>query len=188
MNLNKKLSILEAVLFACGEPMESNKLAEVCKVTVDIIADLIKILNDRYDTNKSALQVMKLGGCYQLCTRKEFAGYIKTILESKRSTPLSNAALEALTIVAYNQPVTKSFVENIRGVDSSSIVNSLVEKELLMESGRLDVPGKPVLFKTTNTFLRCFGLNSLDDLPPLHDDYEDKPLFKGNNVLLNDSE
>ena len=186
MNLNEKLSILEAVLFACGEPMESNKLAEVCKVTVDIIADLIKFLMI------DMIQIKALAGyetwwILPTLLEKEFAGYIKTILESKRSTRFL-IFIEALTIVAYNQPVTKSFVENIRGVDSSSIVNSLVEKELLMESGRLDVPGKPVLFKTTNTFLRCFGLNSLDDLPPLHDDYEDKPLFKGNNVLLKDSE
>lgn len=188
MNLNEKLSILEAVLFACGEPVEIKKLAKVCSVSKDTAIDLIKILNDRYDSNKSALQVMKLDDCCQLCTREEYAEYIRSVMESKRSTPLSNAALEVLTIVAYNQPVTKSFVENIRGVDSSSIINSLVEKELLIEAGRLDVPGKPVLFKTTNNFLRCFGLNSLEDLPPLHEDQEGKPLFKGNNLLTKENE
>ncbi len=188
MNLNEKLSIMEAILFACGEPVELKKLAEVCETSKDAVIDLMKILNDRYDANKSALQAVRLGDCYQLCTRKEYAEYIRAVMESKRSTPLSNAALESLTIVAYNQPVTKSFVDNVRGVDSSSIINSLVDKELLEDAGRLDVPGKPVVFRTTNNFLRCFGLNSLEDLPPLHENYEDKPLFKGNNLLAKVSE
>ena len=88
-------------------------------------------------------------------------------MENKRATTLSPAAIEVLTIVAYNQPVTKSFIEHIRGIDSSSIVNSLVEKDLLEEAGRLDIPGRPISYKTTNTFLRCFKLSSIEELPPL---------------------
>ena len=102
-----------------------------------------------------------------MCTREEYAEYIRSAIEYKKQIPLSNAAMEALTVIAYNQPVTKGFVENVRGIDSSSVINSLVEKELLEESGRLDVPGRPVAYKTTENFLRCFGLSSLDDLPPL---------------------
>ncbi len=88
-------------------------------------------------------------------------------MENKKSAPLSNAAMEVLTIVAYNQPVTKSFIEHVRGVDSSSVVNTLVDRELLEEAGRLDIPGKPIAYKTTSNFLRCFELTSLGDLPPL---------------------
>lgn len=111
--------------------------------------------------------VLKLGNCYQLSTRAEYSGYIKTALENKRTATLSPAAIEVLTIVAYNQPVTKAFIEHIRGIDSSSIVNTLVEKDLLEEAGRLDVPGRPISYKTTNTFLRCFQLSSISELPPL---------------------
>ena len=131
------------------------------------IAGIVKTLNNRYDDNGSALKIVRLGTSYQMCTREEYAEYISSAIEYKKQTPLSNAAMEALTVIAYNQPVTKGFVENVRGIDSSSVINSLVEKGLLEESGRLDVPGRPVAYKTTENFLRCFGLSSLDDLPPL---------------------
>ena len=102
-----------------------------------------------------------------MCTHPAYATVIQRAVETKKAAPLSAAAMEVLTIVAYNQPVSKSFVEHVRGVDSSSVVNTLVEKELLTEAGRLDVPGKPVAYATTPHFLRCFGLQSLDELPPL---------------------
>ena len=110
---------------------------------------------------------MKLGDCRQLGIRDDFTEYVKAAVETKKNTPLSPAAMEVLTIVAYNQPVSKSFVERVRGIDSSSVVNSLTEKNLLEEAGRLDVPGRPVAYRTTPVFLRCFGLESLDDLPPI---------------------
>ena len=167
MQLNEKAAVVEAVLFASGEAVEENRIAEAAEVANEDVASLVKLLNDRYSDCEGALEIIKLGSKYQMCTRKKFADNIRSAMESKRQTPLSNAAMEALTIVAYNQPVTKGFVESVRGVDSAAVVNSLVDKGLLEEAGRLDVPGRPVAFRTTANFLRCFGLTSLDDLPPL---------------------
>lgn len=167
MQLKNKLAEAEAVLFAYGEPIPAGRLAEACGLEEELIPGLVAQLNDRYDAQNSALHVLQLEQCYQLCTRPAFADAIKKAIETKRTAPLSNAAMEALTIVAYNQPVTKSFVENVRGIDSSSVINNLVEKDLLEEAGRLDVPGKPIAYRTTSRFLRCFGLHSIEELPPL---------------------
>ncbi len=169
MQLDEKISIIEAILFASGDPVEIEKLSFASGVEQETVPKLIKILSDRYEESKSALVIIKLNNSYQLATRSEYADYIRSALETKRSTPLSSAALEVLTIVAYNQPVTKSFIEHVRGVDSSGIVNSLIEKNLLEEAGRLDVPGRPIAYRTTDNFLRCFKLSSLDDLPALPD-------------------
>ena len=167
MQLKNKIAEVEAVLFAYGEPIPAPRLAEACGLEEELIPKLITLLNDLYEAGPSALHVLQLENCYQLCTRPAFAEPIKKAIETKRTAPLSSAAMEALTIVAYNQPVTKSFVENVRGIDSSSVINNLVEKDLLEEAGRLDVPGKPIAYRTTSRFLRCFGLRSLEDLPPL---------------------
>lgn len=167
MQINEKSAVIEAILFASGEPVEISRLSEAGMITEDTVPKLINLLNDRYSECQSALRIIKLDNSYQLVTREEYGDYIKSAVENTRKTPLSPAALEVLTIVAYNQPVTKSFVENIRGVDSASIVNSLVEKNLLEEAGRLDVPGRPISYKTTNNFLRCFQISSIDELPPL---------------------
>ncbi len=167
LQLNEKIGAVEAILFASGEPVEEKRISEAAVLDKGSIAGIVKTLNNRYDDNGSALKIVRLGTSYQMCTREEYAEYIRSAIEYKKQTPLSNAAMEALTVIAYNQPVTKGFVENVRGIDSSSVINSLVEKGLLEESGRLDVPGRPVAYKTTENFLRCFGLSSLDDLPPL---------------------
>lgn len=164
---NKSISAVEAVLFACGEPVESGRLAYSSECEVSELDEIINVLNTRYSENESALVVLKLGNSYQLATRKDFSHNIKLALETKKNSPLSNAAMEVLTIIAYNQPVSKSFVSHVRGIESGNVVNSLVEKELLEEAGRLDVPGKPIAYKTTNVFLRSFGLESLDDLEPI---------------------
>ncbi len=163
----KMASIAEAVLFGCGEPVPAERLSEVLGTDENELPDIIRTLNDRYDESGSAIQIVSLGKSWQICTRKEYAPYIRAAMENKKGAPLSNAALEVLTIVAYNQPVTKGFIEHVRGIDSSSVVNTLVERELLEEAGRLEVPGKPVAYKTTENFLRCFELTSLGDLPPL---------------------
>lgn len=167
MKIDEKISVLEAILFSSGEPMESSKLAEAIDVDKSTLDKLIELLNDRYLNCSSALKVYLLNDSYQLGTKEEYAGYIKKAMETKNNSKLSQAAFEVLTIIAYNQPVTKGFVEHVRGVDSSSVVNSLVEKGLLEEAGRIDVPGRPIAFKTTANFLRSFKLKSLDDLPPL---------------------
>lgn len=174
MQLNNKLGAIEAVLFAIGEPIDESRIAEAVKIEKSDVSVLVNVLNKRYSDNNSSLNIIRLGKGYQMCTKKEYAEYIKSAMEYKKQVPLSNAAMEALTVIAYNQPVTKNFVENVRGIDSSSVINSLVEKELLEEAGRLDVPGRPVAYKTTDTFLRCFGLSSLDDLPPLVREEEDR--------------
>ena len=167
MEITKKLGAIEAILFARGDPIEIYRLSEASGVDVGTIPRLVRLLNERYDDCGSGLCIKKLDSSYQMCTREEFAPMIKTALETKRSTPLSNAAMETLTIIAYNQPVSKGFIENVRGIDSSSVVNNLVEKGLIEEAGRLDIPGKPIVYRTTPVFLRSFGLASTDDLPIL---------------------
>lgn len=130
------------------------------------------------DESGSGLQLLTLGESWQITTRADFAEQIRAALEVKRNTPLSNAAMEALTIIAYNQPVTKGFVERVRGVDSGSVVNTLVERGLLEEAGRIEVPGRPVTYRTTAHFLRTFGMQSLADLPPLPTSSEAEDLFE----------
>lgn len=167
MEIKDKLGAVEAVLFASGEPVELLRLSEAAEVDIDTLKNLITLLNERYDDCGSGICIKKLDGSYQMCTREKFAPNVRTALETKRTTPLSSAAMEALTIIAYNQPVSKGFVENVRGIDSSSVINNLAEKGLVEEAGRLDVPGKPIVYRTTPVFLRSFGLSSIAELPPL---------------------
>ncbi len=169
MKINEGISAVEAILFAHGDPIDGEKICSAAGIETDMLEKLIQLLKDRYEETKSALTVLKLGNSYQLAVKADFSDYVRAALETKKNTPLSPAAMEVLTIIAYNQPVTKGFVEHVRGIDSSSVVNSLLEKNLLEEAGRLDVPGKPIAYKTTPAFLRCFQLSSLDDLPALPD-------------------
>lgn len=159
-------SIIEAVLFASGEPIEAEKLCDALDIGISEVTAALEQLAQKY-ARGGGIELLKLNNAYQLVTKKELADHVKSVLEIKRSTALSPAAMEALTVVAYNQPVTKGFVESVRGVDSSGVVNSLVEKGLLCEAGRLDLPGRPIAYKTTDNFLRSFGLSSLTDLPEL---------------------
>lgn len=170
MEINNTCAAIEAILFASGEPVELKRLAETLKVEEDVLYKLIKNMTDKYDDGKSGISLVELDGSFQLCTKAQFAEEIKACLDLKRNMPLSNAAMEILALIAYNQPVTKAFIEQIRGVDSSQTVNNLAEKGLIEEAGRLDLPGRPISYKTTANFLRCFGIKSLDALPPLPDD------------------
>lgn len=167
MKLNDGIAIIEAILFACGEPVSPDKLAEASKIDVETVVKLIDQLERRYNVQESGIRIIRVNNCFQLATREEYSDYVKAALETRRQAPLSQAAMETLSIVAYNQPVTKAFVEQVRGIDSSSVVNTLVERDLLEEAGRLDLPGRPIAYRTTNTFLRCFGISSLEELPPL---------------------
>lgn len=165
MGLTETQKKVFAVLFAAGEPLEGARLAEALGLgerEVREQADGIAVWLDETDL---PLELRRLDKSYQLCTRSIYAGEIRKALELRRNTPLTPAALEVLAIIAYNQPVTRGFVEQVRGVDSSSVVTSLVEKGLVEEAGRLELPGRPVAFRTTAAFLRSFGLDSLDDLP-----------------------
>ena len=125
------------------------------------------ILKLAYDENNRGLRLIRIDGKYQLCTREEYSDEVRGLLEIKKNTPLSQAAFEVLAIVAYNKTVTRSFIEQIRGVDCSGPVSNLIQKGLIEEKGRLDLPGRPLVYGTTDRFLRCFSLNSLDDLPDL---------------------
>ena len=167
MELKELESALEGVLFASGEPVAVERLClglEVDRPTLDAVAQR---LMDQYSYERRGIRLIKLDTSYQLCSAPEFAPYIRKTLESRKPARLSQPALEVLAIIAYNQPVTRAFVEQIRGVDSSSAVNSLVVRDLVEEAGRLELPGRPIAYRTTANFLRCFGLQSLDELPDI---------------------
>ncbi len=166
MAINKKAAI-EAMLFAAAEPVESEKIAAVLEIETSEVLSLIAALQQEYVERESGLCILKLAESFQLCSRKEYIEQIRALLELRKNTPLSQAALEVLAIVAYNQPVTKAFIEQVRGVDCSGVLRSLTEKVLIEEKGRLDLPGRPLLYGTTDNFLRCFGMESLEDLPEL---------------------
>lgn len=161
------ISKLEAMLFAAGDPVEASKLAEVLDIDIETVTKMLGHLGALYDEHESGLMLIKIDNKYQLCTREEHSDEVRKLLEIKKNTPLSNAAFEVLAIIAYNKTVTRSFVEQVRGVDCSGPISSLVQKGLIEEKGRLDLPGRPLIYGTTDRFLRCFSLNSLDDLPEL---------------------
>lgn len=190
MSSNNVLASLEAMLFAAGDPVEPGKLAEVLDIDVENVIKMLGHLEASYDENNSGLRLIRVDGKYQLCTREEYSEEVRGLLEIKKNTPLSQAAFEVLAIVAYNKTVTKSFIEQIRGVDCSGPVSNLVQKGLIEEKGRLDLPGRPLVYGTTDRFLRCFSLNSLEDLPDLPENTEEKDdsqtsLFEDNNESKN---
>ncbi len=167
MRFSDSMAVIEAILFACGDPIELDKLAAAAEIEADTVLKLIQRLNDRYTEQESAFRINRLGNGYQMMTEPQFEKQIKAALETRKQVPLSQAAMEVLAIVAYNQPVTRSFIEQVRGVDSSGVVSSLVERNLLEEYGRLELPGRPIAYQTTDNFLRCFGMKDLEGLPPL---------------------
>ncbi len=165
--MDNVLAKLEAMLFAAGDPVEPSKLADVLEIDIESVTKMLGYLSDLYDERQSGIMLIRVDGKYQLCTREEHNEEVRKLLEIKKNTPLSAAAFEVLAIVAYNKTVTRSFIEQVRGVDCSGSVASLVQKGLIEEKGRLDLPGRPLIYGTTDRFLRCFSLNSLDDLPDL---------------------
>lgn len=167
MTTKELIKAFEAVLFASGEPLSIDRFTQVFEITPEKTVSIMESLSKKYEENDSGLILLRLENTYQLATKKEYAEYIKKAFDIRRRTPLSSAALEVLAVVAYNQPVTKSFIEQVRGVDCSSVVTNLIEKGLVEERGRLELPGKPLLYGTTKNFLRCFSLSDLGDLPPL---------------------
>lgn len=154
-----------AVLFASGEPIGASRMAQVFECDEAAIHSMMRRVMDYFEEEESPLQVLRLEDQYQMATREAYQDAVKQALEMKRNQPLSQAAMEVLAIIAYNQPVTKAFIEQIRGVDSSSTVNTLAEKGLVEEKGRLELPGRPVSYGTTAHFLYSFGLSSLSELP-----------------------
>ena len=166
-NKNNVLARLEAMLFACGDPVEASRLADVLELDVESVTKMLSSLGDSYEERESGLRLIRIDGKYQLCTREEYGQDVRKLLEIKKNTPLSQAAFEVLAIIAYNKTVTKSFIEQIRGVDCSGSISNLVQKGLIEEKGRLDLPGRPLVYGTTDRFWRCFSISSLDELPDL---------------------
>jgi len=174
MNLKKMLSTLEAVLFAVGEPIETQRLALALEWDELILEQLLDNLQAKYDEAQAGICLLRLDQRVQLCSRMEYAESIRKVLEVKRNAPLSQAAFEVLAIIAYNQPVTKSFIEQIRGVDCTAVLSGLLQKSLIEERGRLDLPGRPLIYGTTPDFLRVFCISSLDELPKLPERPQDE--------------
>ena len=158
---------IEAILFAAGEPVEVARLAMAPEADEnDIIAAADNLMNE-LAFNRRGIRVLHLENAYQMVSSGEMADYITKALETRKPPKLSASQLEALTIVAYYQPATKAMVEQIRGVDSSYSIGALLNKKLIEDAGRLNVPGRPILYRTTPDFLRTFGLSSLEELPPI---------------------
>ena len=165
---------LEAVLFAVGEPVELERLSQALEVDELLLSQVLENLRASYDERDGGLCILKLDDKYQICSKKEYADQIRKVLEIKRNAPLSQAAFEVLAIIAYNQPVTKAFTEQIRGVDCSAVISTLCQRGLIEEKGRLDLPGRPLIYGTTPNFLRCFCLSSLDEIPPVPENPDGK--------------
>ena len=156
---------IEAILFAYGDPMPVSKLAEILGIDKAACWQQMEELQKQYQRKNRGIELIQMDDHVQLCTKKAFAQEIKKAIAVKRDLPLSPVSMEVLAIIAYNQPVTKGFIEQVRGVNSGQIVNNLVEKGLVEEAGRLDIPGRPISYRTTDVFLRTFDLKTLDDLP-----------------------
>lgn len=163
----------EAILFASGAPVELARLAQALEITESEAQAAVAALMRDYEAAERGITIIKLDNAYQMASVKAYAPQIRTVMDLRRNTPLSQAALEVLAVVAYNQPVTKAFVEQVRGVDCSGVIGSLTQKGLVEEKGRLELPGRPLLYGTTENFLRCFNIGSLDELPPLPEEKTD---------------
>ena len=167
MEQNDLQRALMAVLFAAGEPVSASRLAESLQVDESEIHRECEVLMSALSFNRSGIRIVKLEDAYQMCSSAEMAEYVTKTLETRKPPKLSPSQLETLTVIAYYQPATKAYVETIRGVDSAYSVSALLTKKLIRECGRLNVPGRPILYETTPDFLRVFGLESLADLPDI---------------------
>ena len=156
---------IEGILFAAGEPVKAAKLAVVLDTSIEEIHKAVDELKQEYNLDKRGFNIIDILEGYQICSRPEYYKYIQEILGEQRRQALSNAAMETLAIIAYKQPITRTGIEYIRGVNSDGSVNRLVERNLVEEVGRMDAPGRPILYGTTLNFLRCFGIATLEDLP-----------------------
>jgi segregation and condensation protein B len=167
MELKEMESAIEAILFAAGDPVGVERICmtlEADRATVDTVCQRMA---DQYSYERKGIRLLQLQNSYQLCSAPQYADYIHKALESRKPARLSQPALEVLAIIAYYQPTTRAYVDQVRGVDSSYTVSLLLERGLIEECGRLAVPGRPILYRTTQAFLRSFGLATLDELPEL---------------------
>lgn len=160
-------SAIEAILFAAGESVPLARLSLILDTDETELSNIAAELAEKYEREQRGMRILRLGDKLQMCSAPEYAPFIAKTLEQRRPPMLSQSALETLAIVAYFQPVTRAYVEQLRGVDSSYSISSLADKGLIEPSGRLDVPGRPTLFRTTGAFLRTMGISELNQLPPL---------------------
>ena len=165
--MNDIQNIMEAILFAAADVVSTKELSQVLGISDLQVCETVGELQHIYDDGKRGFQILKIGDGFQMCTREMYYEYIRPIIGERRKKMLSPAAMETLAIIAYNQPITKSAVEHVRGVNSDGAVNKLLERGLIEDVGRLDAPGKPILYATTNEFLRSFAIDSLDAIPKL---------------------
>lgn len=167
MELKELESAIEGILFAAGDPVPVERICLTLEQDRETVDNVCQRLADAYSYERRGIRIVRLDTAWQMCSAPEQAVWVRKALESRKPARLSQPALEVLAIIAYFQPVTRAYIEQVRGVDSSYTVGLLLERELICEAGRLAVPGRPMQFKTTKTFLRSFGLASLDDLPEL---------------------
>lgn len=163
------VSVIEAILFAAGDSVPVARLSLILGVSEEDVSAAAAELQEQYSSQQRGMRILRLEDKLQMCSAPEFAPYISKVLEQRKPPALSQPALETLAVVAYFQPVTRAYIEQVRGVDSSYTVGMLCERGLIEECGRLDVPGRPVLFRTTDIFLRTMDICSISELPPLPD-------------------
>lgn len=176
MEISQIQRAVEAILFAAGERVEISRMAKVLEVDEADVIQAADIAASQLAFDRRGIRIIRLENGYQMVSSGEMADYVTKALETRKPPKLSSSQLEALTIVAYYQPATKAMVEQIRGVDSAYSVAALLNKKLICEAGRLNVPGRPIQYKTTPDFLRTFGLNSLEELPPIEKVPVDEPI------------
>ena len=167
MDQKELARICEAILFAAGEPVETERLSFAAETDPQEIRTVMKQLMDLYAFERRGIRILRLEDSWQMCSQNDLAPWVTRALETRKPPKLSASQLETLTIIAYYQPTTKAFVEKLRGVDSAWSVSALLNKKLIEEHGRLEAPGRPILYVTTPDFLRCFGLESLEELPEM---------------------
>lgn len=169
MDIKEIKSVIEGLLFVAGDVVSLKELSHVLSIDEGTIKRIINQMSDTYNEEKRGIQIIEVNGCYQFCTRPEHYEYIERLVKPQTRQGLSQAALETLSIIAYKQPITKAQIDSIRGVKSESSISRLQEKELIFEAGRLDAPGRPMIYCTTDNFLKLFGLKNLQELPPLQE-------------------
>ena len=158
---------IEAILFASGASVPVSRVATALEISEKETKKQMDALVKEYENKNGGITIIRLDDAYQMVSREEYAAPIRTVMDLRRNTPLSAAAMEVLAVIAYNQPVTKAFIEQVRGVDCSGVIGSLTAKDLIEEKGRLELPGRPLIYGTTENFLRCFSISDLSELPEI---------------------
>jgi segregation and condensation protein B len=167
MDIEKAEAIIEAMLFATGSVITVKDIMNIIEIGAEDIERIMQKMRTKYDAVDSGIELIKVEDGYQLCTKKEYYEYIYPLFDNRSKPSISNAALETLSIIAYNPKITRSEIDSIRGVNSDGTIYKLLEYNLIEEAGKLDAPGKPTMYKVTKNFLKMFGISSLDDLPEL---------------------